>query len=167
MAASVTSQVEVRISGQYTNTVGLQEVAAPLALVKTIPFANGTGLNQADKVYSQQYSIGTGATQSIDVAGSLTDSMGVAFTPAKIKAIYIGSASTNTTNLTVFGDAAHVPFLGTVATSLTLRPGGAFLLVDPGTTAYAVTAATGDIIKIVNAAGATAVVDLIVIAASA
>ena len=167
MAASVTSQIDVRISSQYANTVGLQEVAAPLSLVKSITLSSGTGAGSADKVYSQQYSIGTGATQSIDVAGSLTDSMGVAFTPARIKAIYIGSAAANTTNLTVFGDAAHVPFLGTVATSFTMKPGGAFLLVDPGATGYVVTASTGDIIKIVNAAGATAVVDLIVIAASA
>lgn len=167
MAASVTSQVNLQVSAQYSNTVGLQDVSAPLTVMKTISLAHGTGANQADKVYSQQYSIATGATQSIDVAGSLTDSMGVAFTPARIKAIYIGSAAANTTNLTVFGDAAHVPFFGTVATSFTMRPGGAFLLVDPGATGYVVTASTGDIIKIINAAGATAVVDLVIVAASA
>lgn len=167
MAASVTSQIEVRISAQYTNTVGLQEVAAPLSLVKAIALANGTGANQADKAFSAQYSIATGATQSIDLQASLTDAMGVAFLPARVKAIYIGSAAANTTVLTLLGDAASVLFLGTAATTMGLRPGGCFLLCNPDVTGNVVTATTGDIVKIVNAAGATAVVDVVIIAASA
>lgn len=167
MAASVTSQVNLQVSAQYSNTVGLQDVVAPLSLMKTVALANGVGAQQADKVFSAQYSIATGATQSIDVVGSLTDAMGVAFTPARIKALYIGSAAANTTNLTLFGDAASVPFLNTAATTITLRPGGAILLCNPDATAFAVTATTADIIKIVNAAGATAVVDVVIIGCSA
>jgi hypothetical protein len=165
-AASLASGINLRLNSTLTGTVGLADASVPLNVAYTKTFANGVGASQADKVYSVQLSILTGATSTTDLQGSLVDALGAAFTPAKLRCVYIESAAANTTNLTLFGDAAHVPFLNTVATTMTLQPGGVFLYCNPPLAGTAVTAATGDILKIVNASGATATVNMVLIGTS-
>lgn len=165
-AASLTTKVEVLVGGTLAGDVGLATASVPLAVKKQIELANGVGASQADKVYSKTYSILTGATEDIDVQAALVDALGAAFTPAKLKVVYIYSRPANTTNLTLFGDANSVPILNTAATTSTLLPGGLFLVAQPPLAGIAVTAGTGDIIQIVNAAGATATVDVILVGTS-
>jgi hypothetical protein len=165
-AATLTTRVGVNLSGSLAGTAGLSTPTAVLSAVRTIELANGVGASQADSVYSTTLSITTGATTDVDIKGTLLDALGTAFTPAKVKAIYIFSATANTTNLTLFGDANSVPILNTAATTATLLPGGIFLMVQPPLAGIAVTAATGDIIQIANAAGATASVDLVIVGTS-
>lgn len=165
-AASLQTRVSLGLSSNLTSTVGLTSLATNPSVNRIIDLANGVALNQADSLYTTQAAITTGATLSIDVKGSLLDPFGAAFTPAKLKVIYIFSSSTNTTDLTLFGDANSVPILNTAATTSTLKPGGMFMVVQPSLAAIPVTAGTGDIIKIVNASGATANVDIILIGTS-
>jgi hypothetical protein len=120
-----------------------------------IILADGTGSGQAAKVYSSVRTLATNTTEDLDMAGSLTDPLGVAVTFATIKAVVIRSDAANTTNLTLFGDANSVPILGAAAHTIVLRPGGAFVWVAPQT-GVTVTAGTGDIIQVANAAGASA-----------
>jgi hypothetical protein len=54
-----------------------------------------------------------------------------------------------------------------VATTLTLGPGDVFLVTRRGSGGIAVTAATGDLVEITNAAGASALVDIVIIGTSA
>lgn len=164
---SLTTKISVNVSALQQNTVGLTPVSAALSLMKSVELASGTGADQADVVYSSQATILTAATLSLDLKGSLTDALGAAFTPAKLKAVIIYSHPSNTTNLTLFGDAAHVPLLDTVATTTTLKPGGLLVLAQPAASGYAVTATTADLVKIVNAAGASAVVDIVLVGTSA
>jgi hypothetical protein len=129
--------------------------------------ANGTGANQADKIYTlKEQVIADGATLSIDLKGSLTDALGAAFTPSKLRAVVICSVSTNTTALTLFGDVNGVPVLNTAATTSTLTPAGCFVKTDASAAGIAVTAGTGDLLKIVNGAGAAAKVDVVLIGTS-
>jgi hypothetical protein len=165
-AASLVTNVQVQVGSTLAGTVGLATASVPLSISKQIPLASGVGASQADKIYTQTYAIATAGTQSIDVQAALVDALGAAFTPAKLKAVYIYSQSANTTNLTLFGDAASVPILNTAATTVTLLPGGMFLVVQPPLAGIAVTATTADIIKIVNAAGATANVDVVLVGTS-
>lgn len=165
-ASTLVTNIDLRFSSNLTGTVGLAQASVPLAVTKQVALANGVASGQADAVYTASYAIGTGATQSIDVKGSLVDALGTAFTPAKLKAVYIYSQPANTTNLTLLGDVNSVPILNTAATTATLLPGGLFLVIQPPLAGIAVTAATGDIIKIVNAAGATANVDVILVGTS-
>ena len=127
-------------------------------------------MNSRRRVRSSKYgpicSITTGATTDLDLQGSLLDALGAAFTPAKLKCVYIESATANTTNLTLFGDAASVPILNTAATTTTLLPGGLFFICNPPLAGIAVTAATADIIQITNASGATATVNVVLIGTS-
>jgi len=165
-ASSLATNIELRVSATLSGTVGLATASVPLSITKQIALTNGVGASQADQIYTNTYAIATAGTQSIDVKASLLDALGAAFTPAKLKAIYIYSQPANTTVLTLFGDAASVPILNTAATTSTLLPGGVFLVVQPPLAGIAVTAATADIIKIVNAAGATANVDVILVGTS-
>jgi hypothetical protein len=164
---SLSTNIQVQVSGQLASTVGLQAAQAALSYSKAIALASGVGASQADKIYTASYAIGTGATQSIDVSAALTDALGGTFVPVKLKAILIYSQAANTTNLTFLGNANSVPILNTKATTMTILPGGLFLLVQPPLAGIAVTAATGDIIDIVNAAGATANVDVVLVGTSA
>ena len=165
-AASLKTNVEISVNATLAGDVGLATASVPLAVKKQIEFANGVAANQADKVYSASYSILTGATENIDVKGALVDALGAAFTPAKLKLVYIYSRPTNSTNLTLLGNANSVPILGTAATTTVLDPGGLFHVLRPGLAGITVTAGTGDIIQVVNAAGATAVVDVILVGTS-
>jgi hypothetical protein len=165
-AASLTTSINLRLNSTLTGTVGLATATVPLDQSYSKSFANGVGASQADKIYSIQLSIASAGTSSSDLQGSLVDALGAAFTPVKLRCIYIESASANTTNLTLFGDANSVPILNTAATTSTLQPGGIFFYCNPPLAGTTVTAGTGDIIKIVNAAGATATVNLVLIGTS-
>lgn len=165
-AATLTTRVSVNIGGSLVGTAGITTPTAAVSAIKTIDLANGLGAGQADKVYAVSTTIASAGTLSIDVQGSLTDAFGAAFTPAKLKVVYVYWSSGNTTNATLFGDAASVPILNTAATTSTLLPGGLFLMVQPPSAGIAVTATTADIIKIVNSAGATASVDVVLVGTS-
>lgn len=175
-AASLTSRIQVNVLGTLTDATTLTDNQAVLQKVWTTSLANGTGAAQADKIYTlKEQSIADGGTLSIDVKAALVDAFGAAFTPAKLRAVVISSCggaangcsqTANTTNLTLFGDANGVPILNTAATTSTLSPGGLFVKTDTATAGIAVTAGTGDIIKIVNGAGAVAYVDVVLIGTS-
>jgi hypothetical protein len=165
-ASSLSTNITIQVSSTLSGTVGLANASAPVTLSQVTQLANGAGAGQADRVYTSHATIASGGTLSLDLQGSLTDALGQAFTPAKVRAVYIFSNGGNTTNLTLFGDANGVPILNTPATTATLQPGGTFLVTAPPLAGIAVTASTGDIVKLVNAAGAAAIVDIIIVGTS-
>ena len=166
-AASLTSRAMIQLSAQLTNTVGLQTASAPLSTTRTLDLANGVAINQANVIYSSTQSITTGATVSLDFAGGgLLDAFGAAVGPAKVKCVYLSASPNNTTIVTALGDTNNVPILSVKTTSVALTPGAVFLFCDPSLAAIGVTAGTGDIVKLVNAAGATASVDVVVLGTS-
>lgn len=166
-AASLTTQIKISINSTLSSVLDMVTAQAPMAELSTTSFTNGVAANQADTIWTDTRSLATGATEDLDLAGgALTDAFGVAFAPAKVKAIYIKAAAANTTNLTLFGDALSVPILNTAATTVTLQPGGIFMLIEPPLAGIAVGAGATDIIQIANAAGATAYYDIVVIGTS-
>jgi hypothetical protein len=167
MAKTLSTQVLVELKATLSDTVGMAAETAVAQALASFTLASGTGANQGDMVYTTSATITTGATLSIDVKAALTDAFGAAYTPAKLKLIYIASKAANTTNLTILGNAASVPILSAATTTATLTPGDVFLITRRAAAGIAVTAATGDIIDIVNAAGASAVVDVILVGTSA
>jgi len=165
---ALVSRVGINISAQLTGAAGLVADLGALSEIFNTDLLSGVAANQADVLYSTQATILTAATLSIDLkGGGLFDPFGVAINPVKLKALYIKSAVGNTTILTLLGTANAVPILGTVATTMALLPGGVFLYTAPPLAGVAITAGTGDIIQIVNAAGASAVVNVIILGTSA
>lgn len=121
-------------------------------------FADGVGANQFNLGYIAERTVTTGATDSIDLAGVLSSVLGTSFAAVELAAIAIINraidGTVNTTNLTIGGGSN--PALG-LFSSMILRPGAAVLAScgDAGGLAV-VTPATGDLLQIVNSAGASA-----------
>lgn len=132
-----------------------------------IELVNGTGSGQADRTFSDQRTVAASSNDDLDLSGTLLDPIGGSAVFVKIKAIVIRAAAANTTNLTI-GNGAN-PFVGPFGAgthTMQLQPGGAIVLVAPNT-GWNVVAATGDILRIANGAGASATYDIDIIGTSA
>ncbi len=134
----------------------------------------GTGANQADLLFIDERTVTTAANDDLDLAGVLTSAFGATITAAELVAVFVinrpRSGTANTTNLTIGGGSNPVVgFLGgTTPTIGPIRPGG-FVMIGCGDAAGigAVTAGTGDILRIANSAGASATYQIAIIARSA
>lgn len=130
--------------------------------------AAGTGVGQADKVWSDTRVVTTGATDSLDFAGTLTDAFGATVTFVKIRAILAIAALTNTTTLQALRPAANgLVLFGAASGSLAAVSFGGIIIAwsDPQA-GITVTPATGDLLSIVNSAGASATYTIAVLGTS-
>jgi hypothetical protein len=166
---ALNSKIVAQVVAQLTGTGDLVTPVASLTQTKRVALASGVGANQADKVWSDQRPIAASGTDSLDLAGVLTDVFGAAFTLARIKGLYVAAAAANVNNVNVTRPAANgVPLFLAAGDGIPVRPGGAFLWVAPDATGVAVTAGTGDLLDIVNSGAGTGVTyDIVIIGASA
>lgn len=156
---TMTTQLQLKINTTGYLAVGLTTVDNPITQDYTQLLSSGTGANQASNIYHAQRTLAASATENLDLAGTLTNAFGVTLTFTKIKAIIIHAAAANTNNVQV-GGAASNAFVNWVADAtdiINIRPGGTLILVAPDSTGYAVTAGSGDILKVTNSAGSTGV----------
>ncbi|MCG8447861.1 MAG: hypothetical protein MI753_19345 [Hyphomicrobiales bacterium] len=123
--------------------------------------ANGTGAGQADLYHIAERTVADGANDDVDLAGVLADALGNSFAAAELVGFMIinkpAGAGSNTTDLTVGGGTN--PFTGfvggTAPTIGPLKPGAlAMLFASDAAGIGTVTAGTGDILRVTNAAGA-------------
>jgi len=166
---ALTSRIKVEIDSALTSALDLVTVASPIDFTTEIDLATGTGLGQADMQWSDRRTLAASATENLDLAGSLTGPFGTTLTFARIKAIYVKAASTNTNDVQVTRDgSAGAPLFLAASDGLAVKPGGLFLWVAPNAAGVAVTATTGDLLVVTNSAGSTEVVyDIVIIGASA
>lgn len=126
-------------------------------------FTSGTTANKADLAYVAERTVSSASNDDIDLAGTLTDALGNTITAAEIVAIMIANVqkdgTANTTSLTIGGAASNAWFGFVGASGDTVgpvSPGGAFLIMNPDASGLgAVTAGTGDILRVANASGAS------------
>ncbi len=138
-----TASIQLQINDR--RSVGLNAgVNIPINPTPSITFADGTGANAANQVYQATRALTAGA-DSVDLAGTLTDSYGTTVALVRVKAVYV--KNTGTTALT-FGAGSN-PFVGMLNSTgtITLPPGGFVLLATPDATGWTVTAGTGDLIN--------------------
>lgn len=172
------TRIELGVLATLTKAADLGGIPKDLLdFSKRIMLRTGTGAGQADKLWYDERTLAASATEDLDFAGVLTDTFGVTFTLARVKALIIvaapkdPSATQNTNNVVVGGASATqwAALLGTTGT-VTLRP-GALLVAAAGeadATGYAVAAGSTDLFKVANSAGSTSVTyQIIVIGASA
>jgi hypothetical protein len=170
MALSFSLQIGIRAT--QTSPLDLSTPVDPLVYNLSAVFASGTGSGQCDKLFHDTRTLTTGASEDLDLAGSLLDFQGNAITFAKVKFILIHNKSTTRT-LTVGGAASNqfINWVGNANDVINLPPSttgapSVLLLLAPAS-GYAVTAATGDLLKITNDSGASAVYDIIIAGTSA
>ncbi|MES2211416.1 MAG: hypothetical protein V4515_14730 [Chloroflexota bacterium] len=150
----------------------LVSAAAPLNYRSRVALTSGTGAGQADLVFSDTRTVGASSNDDLDLAGGLTDALGNALTFARIKGFIITASAANANNVYVGGDATNT-FLTWVVSEpdqVILRPGATLALFAGAAdaTGYVVTAATGDLLRITNAAGGSSVsYSIVIIGASA
>ena len=154
------------IKGQTRVVLGLEHTGAdeatlPYEKLPTINFdiTDGTGSDQMDQVYVDQRTLAASATEDIDLAGGVEDSFGNTLTFVDVRMICVKAAAENTNDVLVGGAAANA-FVNWVSNSsdvVVVKPGGVVFLYAPTNPGYAVTAGTGDLLKIANSAGSTSV----------
>ena len=156
------------LTATLTNPIDLTTVSAPLTYSKQFTFSQGAGLNAADKIWHDQRTIAASGTDSLDLAGVLTDPFGATVTLARVKGIIIYAATGNTNNVVAGGGSNSLTnWLGGTSPTVVVRPGGILCVLAPDATAYAVTAGTADILQIANSgAGSSVTYDIIVMGAS-
>ncbi len=167
MAQSLTSSIKISATGALTDSPDLGSIGYNLSYTTpNFSFANGTSANQANQIWTDTRTITASSSENLDLAGVLANALGTTLTFTRIKAIIINAASGNTNNVLVGGhaSAAFSTMFGDATDVLVVRPGGSFCLVAPDATAYAVTATTGDLLKIANSGSGTSVTyDIILI----
>lgn len=169
MALSNTSLL-VRLLSTPTRSIDLMSGEAPLSLQRGLSLPNGTAAGQADLLWTDRRTIAASGTDDLDLAGSLTDVFGQAVVFARVKAILVLADSGNTNNV-VIGAAASAQFVGPFGANthtVAVQPGGVAFFLAPGTTAWAVTATTADLLRIANSGAGTGVTyDIALLGASA
>lgn len=163
-------QVSFTVGATLNGSVDLKSIQSTLNLVRSLSLTSGTGAGQADRIFDDKRNIAASGTDDLDLAGSLVDALGQTLTFARIKVIAVAAYATNTNNVIV-GAAAANAFVGPFGASthtVQVRPGGLLLFACQDTTGWAVTAGTGDLLRLANSAGGTSVdYDICIIGASA
>lgn len=154
------------------NVSGSNDLGNPLfvpELKAQLQFIGGTTADAADIVFTDTRTVASATNDDIDLAGVLTNAFGATITAAEIVGIMIKSARANTTVLSVGGGTNPwiTMFLAT-GDGIKVFPGGVFVNFAPDASGLgAVTAGTGDILRIANASGAAATYDIVILARSA
>jgi hypothetical protein len=157
------------IQGKFTRNVDLAEAISDVQYSKQVNLTTGVAAGQADEIFHDRRTVASGATDTLDLAGSLQNIFGQVVNFARIKAMYIVAADANTTVLSV-GPAGSNGFLGphnAAADRHRLGAGQFYGWARADATAFPVTPGTADQYVVVNAAGAAADYDIIIVGATA
>ncbi len=163
MSDSLTGLVNLLISANMIKDLDLADAKFPLSQTWAQEFQSGSGSGQINKLFADTRTLADGANEELDLAGALTDPFGASLTFTKVKVLAIKNKSATQT-LSVGGAAANAwsALFGDATDILKIAPSSMALLVcDPA--GVAVTAATADLLKIANSAGAAADYDIIVL----
>lgn len=112
-------------------------------------FADGTGLDQCNKFYRVFGATLVATTLDLDLSGSLVDALGQPVVMTKLKGIIIRNNDLVVGHdLKLGGGSAAVPFMANTSDILTIGPGGMAIITNPSAAGWAVTATTGDIVRL-------------------
>lgn len=166
----LSSRIEVGVTAALSAALDLVTASAPLDLDVAVQLDNGTGADQADRIFSDERTLAASANEDLDLAGVLTDALGATFTLARVRAILVIALATNTNNVVIGGAASNAfvgPF-GAATHTVSVRPGGQALFVNRDATGWPVTAGTADLLRIANSgAGSSVTYRIVIIGCSA
>lgn len=165
MPQTSTVSIKAVVSDAKTLSDGLERAIAYTTGIDRV-LANGTSAGQANQQFTRRYTISASSNVDIDLAGALVNDFGDTLTFARIDAIIVQPAATNTNNVVVGGAASNQfvgPF-GAATHTIAVRPGGAFAIMDGVGAGWTVTAGTGDLLRLANSgAGTSVTVDITII----
>lgn len=159
---SLETNSSIRGSLFTTGDGGKASLPISESLIKSI--GNGIGLDQANAVYIDEFSIAASGSLNIDLSGTLVDRLGNPVVFTAIKEILVIADAANVNDL-VYGNGA-TPFIGPLnvgTATVSLKPGNDFHVTNYSAAGWAVVAATADILKLANGGAGTPVTGTIVI----
>lgn len=167
---ALTTNIKVDVNALLTGAADLAQITAPHSLSLSKSLVSGVSANQADLVWGDTRTIAASGTDDLDLAGVLVGALGTVVTFARVKAILVTADAGNTNNV-VIGGAAATQFVGPFGAAthtIALQPGNGFMVTATGATAWPVTAASADLLRIANSGSGTSVTyNILVIGASA
>lgn len=155
-----TAIIRAAIEGELVGAVDIGTVSHVMSYAPALPFSDGTGANQVGQIWADTRTLSASATEDLDLSGTaLVNAIGQSVAFTKIRGLLIRAAAGNTNNVIVGGATSNqwLTWVGAGTHTVTVRPGGLLLLAAPDATGYAVTAGTGDLLKIANSAGGSSV----------
>jgi len=114
---------------------------------------DGTGANQANKMYVATRTLVASASEDLDLSGALTNQFGDTISFTAIKGIKITLLPTTAaSSITIGAAASHawVGFLGSATDTITIRNGYSFGLLGTDAAGMTVTNASSDILTVTN-----------------
>lgn len=154
MATTLRALMQLVISHTFGNPSDLSTLQDKLDLSLAKTLENGVAADQADVVWHDQRTLGAGALETLDLAGSLINAFGQTVTFAKIKGMVIANLSTG--RILTIGGAASNPWLSRMGSGtdvFKIGPGGWDAWCEPAAAGFPVTPGTADQLKIANSAG--------------
>ena len=145
---AVVSKVDCRIEATETGTADLGTPKMAHVFQYLLSLASGTASNQSDLVWSDERTL-AGTTENIDLRGALTSQLSgaaVNFVEITFLAIWV-KTTTSGYVLKAGGDTNSAPFFQATNDIVKIGAGGVFVLGSP-VDGYAITAGTGDILKL-------------------
>lgn len=165
---ALTTNLELTLRWLNTSVLDLTTAQENTRLSFDDELADGTGaVDTANYIWSDRRTL-TATTETLDLAGGLTNAFGTALTFARIKGLLIHNRNTTVGNTLTIGGAASNQFLlfDDASDEYTIGPNGIFFIWEPSAAAKVVTASTGDILKF-DAGAATITYDIIIVGSSA
>lgn len=168
----LTAKVQAGIEAEYTPTASPelgQVTKQKIPKFADIAFASGTADYQSDILWADERTLTTGATEDLDLFGILSTAFGATVSAVEVTAVAIASKrnASNTTNLTVGNATAPAQlWFGSATHTAVIQPEGRLLHCAPKS-GWTITPTTGDVLKIANAAGASHVYQIVIMARSA
>ena len=154
---SVTGTVESRITARVTRASDVGSVEQSIAFSDRLSLSAGTGSAQADLAFTDTRTIAASSNDDLDLAGGVSDAFGNTLTFVDIKAIHIKASAANTNNVVVGGGTnAFLGFFGDASDKIALAP-GQFMTITAPAGGGAVTAGTGDILRVANSGSGSGV----------
>lgn len=164
---SLTAKITTSIVAQQLGSSGLSTPEADVVKSYVENYANGTGADQAQVIWSNNRTLAGSASESLDLSGVLTDALGNSIALTAVKEIIVVPSSANTGDIRVgkkITNGFAGPFdqtagaLGVLATA-----GGILHLRNRSAAGWTVTAATGDLLSVENLSAGSSTYDIIVI----
>jgi hypothetical protein len=98
---SLQATISAAIAASLVGSGKFGKVAHDLAYSPVIQLSDGSGLNQANKLFADSRTVGASATDSLDLSGALNDALGQSLVLTRVAAIMIKAAAANGGDLLV------------------------------------------------------------------
>lgn len=156
---SLSGKIIIKTLANLVSALDLASATVPLANTKEFRFGSGTGAGQVNNIFSDSRTLAASGSEELDLAGGLTNALGAVLTFTKVKALIVYASAANANDVNVGGAAVNAcsSFFGGASDVVAIKPGGAAIFVAPDAAGFAVTAGTGDLLKVANGGAGTGV----------